>query len=174
MLPADAASNIFGPSMTPPLSIRSAISSDIPAIVAVVNAAYAIETFLSGTRTDAEGVAEMMQTGEFLVAEDTSVGMAACVWTQVRGERGYLGMLAVEPSRQGTGLGRTMVEAAERHCCSCGCKYTDITVLSLRPELLPFYRKLRYREIGTEEFHPPPCRRVEVECHLIKMSKALS
>lgn len=154
-------------------SIRPATAADIPTIVSVVNAAYAIETFLGGTRTDSNGVAEMMQTGEFLVAEAPSAGVVACVWTRVSGERGYLGMLAVEPSRQGSGLGRLMVEAAEGHSRSDGCKYVDITVLSLRPELLPFYRKLGYSETGTQEFHPPPSRSVALECHLIMMAKAL-
>lgn len=158
---------------TPTVSIRIATPADIPSIVSVVNAAYSIETFLGGTRTDHDGVAKIMQTGQFLVAEADSGGIVACVYVHVTGERGYLGMLAVDPLRQGSGLGRMMVEAAEAHCFSRGCKYIDITVLSLRPELLPFYRKLGYSETGTQEFHPPPSRNVEVECHLITMSKAL-
>jgi hypothetical protein len=49
----------------------------------------------------------------------------------------------------------------------------DIAVLSLRPELLPLYRKFGYFETGTEQFHPPRSRKVGAECHLIIMSKAL-
>ncbi len=155
------------------VSIRIANATDVPAIVPVVNAAYAIEMFFQGTRTDAEGVAEMMQKGEFLVAESASRGIVATVYTELCGERGYFGMLAVEPSQQGSGLGRMMVEAAEEHCRSRGCKHMDITVLSLRPDNLSLYRKFGYVETGTEQFHPPPSRKVGVECHLIIMSKAL-
>ena len=155
------------------ISIRIANATDIPAIVPVVNAAYAIEKFFQGTRTDAEGVAEMMQKGEFLIAESASGGIVATVYTELRGERGYFGMLAVEPSQQGSGLGRMMVEAAEQHCRSHGCKHMDITVLSLRPDNLSLYRKFGYCETGTEQFHPPASREVGVECHLIIMSKAL-
>lgn len=153
--------------------LRVATITDIPAIVSVVNAAYAIETFLGGTRTDAENVTEIMQKGEFLVAESPSGDIVACVYVEVRGDRGYFGMLAVEPSRQGSGFGRTTVEAAEEHCRSRGCKHMDISVLSLRPELLPLYHKLGYSEIGTQEFHPPPSRNVAVKCRLITMSRAL-
>ena len=61
----------------------------------------------------------------------------------------------------------------EEHGRSHGCKHMDIAVLSLRPELLPLYRKFGYFETGTEQFHPPRSRKVGAECHLIIMSKAL-
>ncbi len=161
------------PNSSPAVSIRIAKATDVPAIVPVVNAAYAIEIFFQGTRTDAEGVAEMMQKGEFLVAESASGGIVATVYTEMRGERGYFGMLAVEPSQQRAGLGQMMVEAAEGHCRSHGCKHMDIDVVCLRPDNLSLYRNFGYVETGTEQFHPPPSRKVGVECHLIIMSKAL-
>jgi ribosomal protein S18 acetylase RimI-like enzyme len=161
------------PTSGSPVHIRLAVPADMAAIIPVVNAAFAIETFLDGTRTDEERMAELMQAGEFLVAEDMSGRMVASVYTEVRGERGYLGMLAVAPARQGTGLGRQMVEAAERHCRGRGCKHMDMKVLSLRPELLPLYRKLGYVETGTEEFHPARALKSGVECHCIILSKAL-
>jgi len=77
------------PNSSPTVSIRIANATDVPAIVPVVNAAFAIEMFLQGTRTDVEGVAEMMQKGEFLVAESASGGVVATVYTELRGERGY-------------------------------------------------------------------------------------
>jgi GNAT superfamily N-acetyltransferase len=160
--------------LTPPVRIRVATPANTAPVIAVVNAAFAIETFLGGSRTDEERMAQMMQKGEFLLAEDAAGRLVAVVYTERRGDRGYFGMLAVDVGRQGTGLGRIMVEAAEDHCRRQGCKFMDITVLSLRPELLPFYRKLGYTEIGTEEFHPSRPLRDGVECHCIVMSKALS
>jgi len=82
-------------------------------------------------------------------------------------------MLAVDPSQQGKGLGRLMVEAAEDHCRRQESRFMDITVLSLRPELPPFYCKLASVEVGTEEFHPSRPLKEGVECHSIVMSKAL-
>ena len=157
----------------PSVSVRIATAADLHVIIPVVNAAFAIETFLDGTRTDETRIAEMAEKGEFLIGEDSSGRVVASDYVENRGKRGYFGMLAVEPSRQGTGLGRRIVEAAEEHCRSQGCKYMDIAVLSLRPELLPLYRKLGYAETGTEEFHPSRPLKPGVGCHIIVMSKAL-
>lgn len=114
-----------------------------------VNAAFRIETFLDGTRTDSERMAELVRSGEFLVAEDDS-GLTACVYTECRGERGYFGMLAVRPDRQGTGLGRALVRAAEDHCRKKGCTLMEISVLALRAELSPFYQRPGYALFRTE------------------------
>lgn len=155
-----------------PVHIRAAIAGDVPAIIRVVNAAFAIETFLDGTRTDEKRMAEMTTKGNFLVAEDGGRIMAS-VYVEPRGERGYFGMLAVDPASQGRGLGRAMVKAAESYCQNRGCTAMDIAVLSLRPELLPLYQKLGYVITGTEEFHPSRTLRNGFVCHIIIMSKQL-
>src|SRR5580700_3562295 len=95
------------------ISIRAAVSGDIPALVRLINAAFIVEQFVfDGDRINAEETQSFMETGKFLVAED-SAGFAGCVYMEVRQGRGYLGLLAVHPGRQGTGLGRTLVAAAE-------------------------------------------------------------
>lgn len=142
-------------------------------MIRVVNAAFEIEIFIEGTRTDTQRMSAMMEKGQFLLAEEDDGRMVACVYTQTRDERAYFGMLAVEPSRQGTGLGRLMVEAAENHCRERRCTWMDISVLSLRLELLPFYRKLGYVETSTEEFRPDRPLKSGFECHAIIMSKRL-
>jgi GNAT superfamily N-acetyltransferase len=153
--------------------IRLANSADTPELLRITNTAFAIETFLEGTRIGAEGLIELTSKGAFLLAEDPLNRVIASVYVELRGERGYFGVLAVDPSQQGAGLGRAMVEAAEDFCRQRGCKEMDITVLSLRPELLPFYRKLGYREIGTEPFHPARPLKDGQECHCILMAKSL-
>lgn len=155
------------------LTIRVATPADVPAMVPLVNAAFAIETFLEGPRTDEKNLLEMMQKGEFLVVENSSGQTVACVYTELRGDRGYFGMLSVDPAHQGQGLGRSLIEAVEDRCRRQGCKFMDITVLSLRTELPPFYHKFGYVQSGTQEFrHSRPLRN-GVECHCIIMSKAL-
>ncbi len=142
-------------------------------MVSVVNAAFVVEDFIEGERTDSASMAAMMRKGEFLVAEDDSGRIVACVYAEVRSERGYLGMLAIDPPSQRTGLGRMMVEAVEAHCRGRGCRWIDLRVLSPRRELLPFYEKLGYARVRTEEFHPPRPLRREIECYGIILSKAL-
>jgi len=154
------------------LQVRMATAADMAAMISLVNTAFEVESFLEGTRTDAQRMSEMMQKGQFLVgAQDGN--MVASVYVEVRGDRAYLGMLAVDPSRQGSGVGRLMGDAVEAYCREQGCKYLDLTVLSLRSELLPFYRKLGFVETGTEEFHPPFGIKDGLECHKIVMTKPL-
>ncbi len=82
-------------------------------------------------------------------------------------------MLAVAPDQQGRGIARILIGAAENHCRQRGCRHMDIKVLSLRPELLPFYSKLAYVQTGTEEFRPSRPLKVGYDCHCIVMSKPL-
>lgn len=159
--------------MNAKLLIRPATLADIPMMLPMINEAFAIETFLEGTRTNAEQLIDMMQKGNFLLGFDSSGELVASVFVKVQGERGYFGMLAVAPAHQGKGLARVMVKAAEDHCRKRGCTAMALTVLSLRPELPPLYSKFGYLESGTEEFKPSRPLKPGVECHCIVMSKRL-
>ncbi len=154
------------------IAIRIAKASDLLALIPLINRAFSIETFLDGTRTDEEHLSAIMRKGDVLVAECDEQAVA-CVYVVLRGERAYFGMLAVDPGQQGKGLGRLMTTAAEQYGRKRACKHMDISVLSLRPELLPFYRNLGYSETGIEEFLPSRPLKGGVECHCIVMSKTL-
>lgn len=155
------------------IRFRAAAAGDRPRLIELINAAFSVETFIEGTRTDEERLMAMMAKGDILLAEDSDGRLLASVYMERRGDRGYLGMLAVNPARQGEGLGRRMVEAAEDRFREQGCEGVDITVLSLRPELRPIYRRFGYVETGTEEFRPSQPLRPGIECHCIVMSKQL-
>ncbi len=155
------------------IHVRIATAADIAAMISVVNAAFAIEDFIDGTRTDEERLSEMMHKGTFLVAEDAGRRIVASVYTEMRKERAYFGMLAVDPKAQGMGLGRKMVSAAEEFCREQGARFMDITVLTLRPELPPFYRRFGYIEARIEEFKPSRPLKPGVECKAIVMTKSL-
>lgn len=155
------------------IRIRIATPVDRAAMIPVINDAFAIETFLEGTRTDDVRLTGMMGTGSFMVAEDDAGRIIASVYVEIRSTRGYIGMLAVDPALQGKGLGRAMIEAAEDHCRRLNCVAMDLTVLNLRPDLPPRYRKLGYVESGTEEFVPSRPLKDGMRCHCIVMSKTL-
>ena len=153
------------------IHIRVATIDDRTAMMPAINQAFSIEKFLEGTRTDEVRLAEMMEDGEFLIAHHACGRIVASVYVEIKGERGYLGMLAVDPAEQGKGLGRLMVDAVEDYCRDKGCSGVDLVVISLRTDLPPFYRKLGYVETGTEEFHPSRKLKPGVVCHCIVMSK---
>jgi ribosomal protein S18 acetylase RimI-like enzyme len=139
----------------------------------MINAAFSIEEFLEGTRTDAADLAAQMQKGQILLLESEDCAPLACVYTELRGERVYMGMLAVAPSRQGAGLARRLVEAAQERFRQQGLREVEIAVLSLRPELLPIYRRWGFVETGTEPFHFPRNFKEGASCHCIVMRKKL-
>jgi len=111
-----------------------------------------------------------MAKGKFLVAED-STSLAGCVYVELRGDRGYLGLLGVDPPRQGTGLGRKLMDAAEHYFREAGCRAIDLRIVSARTPLPAFYGHLGYFEKGTAPFAPDVP--VKVPCHYILMSKSI-
>src|SRR6266851_3547708 len=151
--------------------VRVGQADDVNALAVLVNAAFRVEQpFIEGDRVDAEGVRSYMAKGKFLVAED-SAGLAGCVYVELRGDRGYLGLLGVDPQRQGTGLGRKLMDAAENFFREAGCVAVDLRVISARAPLPAFYRHLGYLETGTAPFSPDvPAK---VPCHYVLMSKTL-
>lgn len=154
------------------VKIRIATIEDQPSMVLLINQAFVVERFLEGERTSAPEIQVLFGSGEFLVAIANDI-LVASVYTEVRGERGYFGMLSAKASQQGTGLGRRMIHAAEQHCRAKGCKSMELTVLSLRTELPPLYRKFGYDEIGREPFQTTRLIEGYPPCELIHMSKQL-
>ena len=159
--------------MSTEVSIREATEADVPMLVALVNRAFELEKYFSGgDRTDAEEMTSMMRRGTYLVCEDAQ-GAAGCVYVEIKGEAGYFGMLAVDPARQKSGLGAKLTSGAEDFARRRGCSVMEITVVSLRTALFPYYRKLGYAEVG-----PEPPRKAKREpltpYQLIRMRKQLA
>ena len=152
--------------------IRVATEEDVEPLARLINAAFVVEQpFIEGERINPAGVRAYMEKGKFLVMEDPT-GLAGCVYVELRGERGYLGLLGIEPRRQGTGLGRKLMDAAENHFRVKGCRAIDLRIISPRTPLPEFYAHLGYEQTGTAPFAPD--LPVKVPCHYILMSKTLS
>jgi len=153
------------------LRIRPATAADRTRLIPVINSAFAIETFLEGTRTDDARLTAMMQTGTIHAAEDADGQLLGCIYTEVHERHGYMGQLAVDPVHQGKGLAKRLMAAAEEHLRGQGCSAIKITVLNTRPELPPLYRRFGFVETGTEEAHLSRPVKPGVECHFIVMMK---
>jgi ribosomal protein S18 acetylase RimI-like enzyme len=153
------------------LRFRMAELTDVDSLVRLINSAFRVELpYIDGDRIDAPGVRSYMAKGKFLLAED-SAGIAGCVYVELRDDRGYLGLLSVDPPRQGTGLGRKLMDAAENFFRQAGCVAVDLRVISARTPLPAFYRRLGYLETGTAPFSPDVP--VKVPCHYILMTKPI-
>jgi GNAT superfamily N-acetyltransferase len=159
------------------LRVRHATREDLSALVRVINRAYRVEAFfVGGDRVTPAQVEARLATADavFLVIDDPEPGrLAGCVFVEVRGERGYFGLLSVDPDRQKQGLGRVLVEAAENHCRAAGCRFLDLDVVDLRNELPPFYRRLGYEAIGVAPFPAEQAPRLLRDAHLVMMTKSL-
>jgi GNAT superfamily N-acetyltransferase len=151
------------------ISIRSAAADDGPRIVTLLNAAFAMEwDFINRDRTSAPEIARYMTAGSFFVVDGEEGALAACMYLEQRGDRLYLGMLAVKPGQQGRGVGRQMMAAAERHAAALGCGAIDIRIVNRRTELPPFYRSLGFVDAGTERLEDPLLTK---PAHFIRMTK---
>ena len=154
------------------IALRAAVPADVGAVTRIINAAYQVERFfIDGDRTSEDEVRAYMTKGTFLVADHGGAPIG-CVYVEERGDRGYFGLLAVDPARHGHGLGRRLIEAAEDRFRRAGCQAVDISVVDLRTELPPFYRRLGYVETGTAPFPDP--EKATRPCHFILMSKRLT
>jgi len=154
------------------LRIRVAGDDDVPALTRLINAAFVVEQVVfDGDRVDDLGVRVYMSSGTFLLAEDSGAAVG-CVYIETRGDRSYLGLLSVQPARQGAGFGRQLVAAAEQHARQAGCTAMDLRVISARSAaLLPFYQRLGYAFIRNEPF--PAHLPTKAPSHYILMSKQL-
>jgi GNAT superfamily N-acetyltransferase len=153
------------------IRIRIATAADIPTLERLINAAFVVERFFKvGDRISAEGVRTQQGKGTFLLLEcdETPVGS---VYVELRAGRGYIGMLSVDPQRQGAGFGRTLMAAAEDYCRENGARHADLRIVNLREELPLFYRHLGYVESGTEPFSEPA--EATRPCHFVLMTKPL-
>jgi len=155
--------------------VRLATSADIPEIVRITNAAYRVEDFfIDGDRTHAGDVAEKMAGASacFLVIDAPSGrGLVASAFVELRGDRGYFGMLSVDPAHQKQGLSRVMFNAIEARCRAAGCVALDISVVNLREELPAFYAMLGFTPTGTA---PMVSHATKRDAHFVLMSKPLA
>jgi GNAT superfamily N-acetyltransferase len=154
------------------ITFRDAQTDDAETIARLINSAFLVEQFfIERDRTDPATVRGLMENGKFLLAQDAP-NLLGCVYFELRGERGYFGMLSIDPSHQRLGLGRQLVNAVEKYFRDRGCKFCDLKIVSVRTELHTLYRRWGYVDTGTAIYDDPAPTKMPV--HFITMSKPLS
>jgi ribosomal protein S18 acetylase RimI-like enzyme len=158
------------------LKLRPADGDDVDALVRLVNSAYRGDTsrqgwtteadLLDGQRIDAERLRETIVTpGNVVLVHEGDVSrragdlvagdLLACVHLERSGAGCYLGMLTVQPRRQAAGLGRRLLEAAERFAVTqWRAEHVRMTVILQRVDLIAWYERRGY--VNTGERQPFP------------------
>jgi ribosomal protein S18 acetylase RimI-like enzyme len=148
------------------LLFRTARVADAPAIVALVESAYRGDAsragwtteadLLDGQRVDVVGITEIIiKRGNRVLLAETDGALVACCHLEKQGATCYFGMFSVKPTQQGGGVGKRVMAEAERVARDeWKCTKMEMTVISLRDELVAWYERRGYRRSGV--FKPFP------------------
>ena len=142
------------------VTFRRATVEDAAAIAALVNSAYRGESSKQGWTTEADlldGTRAVENEIQGLVSTDDTMTVLCVDGNEIvgsvniekQGEFCYLSMLAVRPGKQGSGIGRQLMQEAERRAREAwASKKMTMTVITKRPELIAYYERCGYRRTG--------------------------
>ncbi len=129
-----------------PVRLRAATPADVPALVEMVNAAYASSeshVFPGSRRTERDRV--LLRLERVVVAEqDRSI--VGCVDIDLAREPAHFGMLAVVPALHGSGIGSVLIARAEEMARAAGRTRMCIEVVK-EAGRVPYYERRGYRTV---------------------------
>ena len=145
--------------------ITKATLQDIPSLNILINSAYRGETskkgwtteanLLEGKRTNEEELTETILNPKNTILKytenDQIIGSVLLVEKE---HQLYLGMLTVSPELQNSGIGKKMLAEAENHAKALGLSSIIMTVISVREELIAWYKRHGYVDTGEREAFP--------------------
>lgn len=148
-------------------TIKIATTADIPQLIILVNSAYRgpdsrkgwthEADLIEGTlRTDEITLQELISNPDTVIltyrnGEDFNKQIQGCTYLRRHENMMHLGMLAVSPDVQAGGIGRQLLQAAEHYARKENCATIQITVISVRHELLAWYERRGYRKTGATQ-----------------------
>jgi ribosomal protein S18 acetylase RimI-like enzyme len=147
-------------------TFRTATTADASAIAALVESAYRGDAsragwtteadFLHGRRTDVSEIEALLAgaDGRFVLLERGDQLLASC-YIERQGPVCYFGMFSVHPPAQGMGIGRLVIDEAERIARDeWASERVEMTVIDIRAELIAWYERRGYRRTGTTKPFP--------------------
>lgn len=150
-----------------PFPILPAQATDLPELVRLINSAYRGEASKKGWTTEADLIQGTQRIDEpelsatlgrpgttLLKCLDAAGRIVGCVFLETFGERLYLGMLSVSPEQQGGGIGKKLLQAAEVEARERGCRSIYMSVISVRSELVDWYKRQGYQPNGATKPFP--------------------
>jgi len=148
------------------LTFRTATVDDIDALVALVTSAYRGEAsragwtteadFLDGARIDPEVLRQdILRPRSLVLLVEQDARLVACAHIADEDGAGYFGMFSVAPGLQGGGIGKALLEQAERIVRDeWRLLQMRMTVIDIRDELIAFYQRRGYRRTGIHKPFP--------------------
>lgn len=153
------------------LSFRAATLADTDALVDLVESAYRGDSsragwtteadFLDGRRTGADDIKACLDRPQsvILIVErngaDAAPELLACAHVAAEDGAGYFGMFSVKPTLQGGGIGKRVIDEAERIAREdWKLPAMRMTVIDIRNELIAFYERRGY--VRTGHYKPFP------------------
>lgn len=157
---------INGATSPPAVTFRSAGPADVQEVVALVESAYRGDSsrarwtteadLLDGQRTDPDQVRALLERpgSQILLAEVSSTVRGTCHLERTSPRTAYFGMFAVQPDRQGSGIGRSLLTRAARTAAGWGCTEMRMTVIRQRADLIAWYGRHGFLPTGETEPFP--------------------
>ncbi len=143
------------------MNISKATAADAAELVDLLNSAYRGDSSKQGWTTEAHLIAGNVRTNEQTVTDvinqpgsvvlkctDEQNHIIGTVNLQKQGDKLYLGMFSVSPASQGGGIGKKLLVAAEDHAKEVDCSMIYMTVISIRKELIDWYKRHGYVDTG--------------------------
>ena len=165
------------------VDFRFAEAGDVQALQALIESGYRGDAaragwtheadYIEGERITVEELSAMIAAPyqRFILATDGTALVGCVALTDLDDSRAYLGLLCVSPACQAGGLGRTLLARAE--ACArkiLGASIMEMTVVSLRTELVAYYQRRGHGPTGERRPFPVPGLGLE----LVVMEKGLT
>jgi len=146
------------------LTFRVATEMDAESIAEIVNGAYRPKKgeggwthesdLVKGDRTTPDQVRTLIKDSSVVVGLSADA-IVCCAHVAIEHGAAHIGMLAVSPKLQATGLGKALLGYAERYATEVlGASDMVLIVLRNRPELIAFYLRRGYERTGEFQAYP--------------------
>ncbi|KAH6646558.1 acetyltransferase [Truncatella angustata] len=151
------------------LKFRPATRDDVETLLPLIRSAYRGEEsragwtteadLVEGERIDATGLLQKIETPDsvvLVVTDEQDILLACCevVW-HADADAGYFGLFAVDPKRQGGGVGKQVLLYAEDYAKrQWGARRMEMTVIWPRADIIAYYERRGFKKTGEQRPFP--------------------
>lgn len=139
------------------MKIGFAQAHEAQTLVDLINRAYRSgdswtgeQDLIEGARTNEQEILNLIRSeaAQFLVLRDAQQSILGCIVAEQADDYAYLGMFAIHPDVQSTGLGKALLAGAEHFARGFwrGIKGCKMTVITAREELIAYYERRGYQK----------------------------